>query len=33
MASNYALGLEHARKGQKKTAQSNTVESLLTAYS
>ena len=33
MASTYALGLEHARKGQKKAAQSNTVGSLLTAYS
>lgn len=33
MASIYALGLEHARKGQKKAAQSNTVRSLLNAYS
>lgn len=33
MASFYALGLEHARKGQKKAEQSNTVGSLLTAYS
>ena len=30
MAFIYALGLEHARKGQKKAAQSNTVGSLLT---
>ena len=33
MASIYALGLEHARKGQKKAVQSNTVGFLLTAYS
>ena len=33
MVSIYALGLEHARKGQKKAEQSNTVGSLLTAYS
>ena len=32
MASIYALGLEHARKEQKKAAQSNTVGSQLTAY-
>ena len=33
MASIYALGLEHARKGQKKAAQSNTVGFIqLTAY-
>ena len=32
MASIYALGLEHARKGQKKAAQSNTVGIQLTAY-
>ena len=31
MASIYALGLEHARKEQKKAAQSNTVGSQLTA--
>ena len=33
MAFIYALGLEHARKGQRKAAQSNTVASLPTAYS
>ena len=32
MASIYALGLEHARKEQKKAAQSNLVGSQLTAY-
>ena len=32
MASIHALGLEHARKGQKKATQSNAVGSQLTAY-